>query len=96
VLFQRIEESDALLLLALASTGAAAEAWWREAHARYSKVRLAIVRRPLARVDAELAHRLAATDPVQAAAHARAALTWYRAAADAPRIRSLEAISGSR
>jgi hypothetical protein len=96
VLFQRIEESDALLLLALATTGAAAEAWWREAHARYSKVRLAIVRRPLARVDAELAHRLAATDPVQAAAHARAALTWYRAAADAPRIRSLEAISGSR
>lgn len=95
VLYQQIEEGDALLLLALASPAAGAEAW-REAHARFSTVRVAIVRRQLARIDAELARRLAATDPAEAATHARAALVWYRAAGDAARVAPLERISGSR
>jgi hypothetical protein len=94
--YDRLYAADASIVIALGSTGPAADAAWLRANQLAAAVGIAVYRRRLARTDAEVAQRF--TD--DAVMHAERALAWYRASSDHALVAKLDAIkaagSGSR
>ena len=96
VFYEHLYAGDAWMVLALGSTGTAADAAWESANERAVAARISVYRRRVVRSDAELAQRWRTSRPKHAVAHAMRALAWYRASAsDQALVRLLEAITAT-
>lgn len=76
-LYEHITLADLFVVIALSSSGPAADAAWERAWATIEPVVLASARGRRARIAAEVAQRLASSEPRRAASLAAVALAWY-------------------